>query len=563
MSQEYEDLSNERKSLQKEGLLPDWYTTAGYQLLKKKYLSEGETPYERYRSVAKTAAQYMTGPEEWEEKFFKVMWKGWLSPATPVLSNMGTDKGCSVSCSGTYVGDNVHSFYEKLKENALLSKHGFGTSAYLGDIRPRGERFGIDGKSSGVLPVLKDYITMAQKISQGSSRRGSIGLYLDVGHKDFYEVADHLFHYPEDNNIGWIFKKEDYEKMQKGDKETIKRYQRVMKIRSVLGRGYIMKDWTAQEQRPQMYKDKNLDVKASNLCSEIMLHSSEDLTYTCVLSSMNLRYWDEWKDTDAVFISTVFLDCVAEHFIQQGSEIQGLERAVEFTKKGRALGLGVLGYHTYLQEHMIPFEGFQTMMLNNSMFKHIHDESLKASQWMAVKLGEPEWCKGYGVRNTHRTACAPTMSTSLLVGGISQGVEPIAMNVFSQVTAGGTVRRINPTLLKIMDERGVNTKDVLKDIEDNAGSVQHVKWLSDDEKEVFKTAFEINQKSILQAASQRQKWICQSQSLNLFFAANEQEEWISEVVQEFFEDPYLITLYYQRSQAGVKASKGECVACEA
>ena len=298
-------------------------------------------------------------------------------------------------------------------------------------------------------------------------------------------------------------------------------------------------------------------------CSEIMLHSSEDLTYTCVLSSMNIRYWDDWKDTDAVYVSTVFLDCVAEHFIHQGCKIQGLERAVEFTKKGRALGLGCLGYHTYLQENMIPFEGFQTMMLNNQIFKHIQEESLKASQWMSKEFGEPEWCRGYGVRNTHRLAIAPTMSTSLLVGGISQGIEPIAMNVFSQVTAGGTVRRINPTLLKIMEDRNVNTKETLKDIEDNAGSVQHVKWLSEQEKEVFKTAFEINQKSILQAASQRQKYICQSQSLNLFFAANEQEEWISEVIQEFFEDPYLITLYYQRSQAGIQASKGECVACEA
>ena len=237
MSKEYEELSIERKRLQQEGLLPDWYTTAGYQLLKSKYLSEGETAFDRYSSVAETAAQYTNNPEEWQERFFKVMWEGWLSPATPVLSNMGTDKGCSVSCPGTYVGDNVHSFYEKLKENALLSKHGFGTSAYLGDIRPRGEKFGKDGKSSGVLPVLKDYITMAQKISQGSSRRGSIGLYLDVGHKDFYEVADHLFHYPEDNNIGWIFRQEDYDKMQNGDKEAIKRYQRVMKIRSTLGRG--------------------------------------------------------------------------------------------------------------------------------------------------------------------------------------------------------------------------------------------------------------------------------------------------------------------------------------
>jgi ribonucleoside-diphosphate reductase alpha chain len=563
MSQEYEELSSYRKELQQQGLLPEWYTTAGYQLLKGKYLSEGETPRDRYKSVARTAAQYMPNSEEWEEKFFDVMWKGWLSPATPVLSNMGTDKGCSVSCSGTYVGDSVHEFYEVLKENAILSQNGFGTSAYLGDIRPRGSEFRGDGKASGVLPVVKDYIKMAQNISQGSNRRGSIGLYIEADHKDFWEVADYLFHHPDDANIGWLLTPELKDRLDSGCKEALKVWQRICKIRSVLGRGYLMKTWTAQEQRPQMYVDKGLDVKASNLCSEVMLHSSEELSYTCVLSSMNLVYWNEWKDTDAVEVATVFLDCVAEHFIQQGSKIKGLEKAVEFTKKGRALGLGCLGLHTYLQENLIPFESIEAQLWNNKVFKHINKQSTKASEWMAKELGEPEWCVGYGVRNTHRTAIAPTMSTSLLVGSISQGIEPISMNVYSQVTAAGTVRRINPSLLKIMEEREVYNKETLKDIEDNAGSIQHVNWLSELEKEVFKTAFEINQKALLRLASQRQKFICQSQSLNLFFDAEEKEEWISEVLQEFIEDSKLITLYYQRSQSGVKASTGECIACHA
>ncbi len=559
----YEDLSKERKQLQEQGLLPDWYSTAGYQLLKAKYLTGDETPRDRYRTVAKTAAQYTNNPLHWEGRFYEVMWKGWLSPATPVLSNMGTNKGCPVSCSGTYVGDSVYEFYDVLKENAVLSKNGFGTSAYLGDIRPRGSKFGIDGKASGTRPVLKDYITMAQNISQGSSRRGAIANYIEVDHKDFWEIADHLFHYPDDCNIGWILTADFVDRLNQGDKEALKRYQRILFIRATIGKGYLYKDWTVAESRPQMYKDLELDVKSSNLCTEILLHSSEEYSFTCVLSSMNLLHWDEWKDTDAVFVATVFLDCVAEHFIQQAKEIKGLEKAVKFTEKGRALGLGVLGYATYLQEHRIPFESFEAMMWNGKVFSHLQKESLRASQWMSVEFGEPEWCKGYGVRNTHRTAVAPTMSTSLLVGSISQGIEPIVMNVYSQTTAGGTVRRINPSLLSVMKERGVYNEDTLKDIEDNAGSVQHVNWLSEQEKEVFKTAFEINQKSILTAASQRQPFLCQTQSLNLFFGSGEEEEWISEVIQEFIEDPNLPTLYYQRSQAGVKASKGECVACHA
>lgn len=563
MSDNYEAISQERKSLQEQGLLPDWYSTAGYQLLKKKYLAEGETPLDRYKSVAKCAAQYTTDPSKWEGIFFQNMWKGWLSPATPVLSNMGTDKGCSVSCSGTYVEDSIHGFYDTLKENAILSQNGFGTSAYIGDIRPRGSDFKSGGKASGILPVVKDYITMARNVSQGSNRRGAIALYVEVDHKDFYEVADHLFHYPDDCNIGWILTEDFYKLLQKGDKEAIKRYQRIMKIRSTLGRGYLMKHWTAQEQRPQMYVDKGLDVKASQLCSEIMLHSSSELSYTCVLSSMNLTKWDEWKDTDAVFNATVFLDCVAEHFIQQGSEIEGLEKAVNFTKKSRALGLGVLGYATLLQEKRIPFESMQAVALNEQIFKKLNEDSWAASKYMAKEFGEPEWCEGYGVRNTHCTAVAPTMSTSLLLGGVSQGIEPIVMNVYTQVTAGGSVRRINPTLLSVMKERGVYNEETLKDIEDNAGSVRHVQWLSDEEKEVFKTAFEINQKAIIRQASQRQRYIDQAQSLNLFFGADEKEEWISEVTQEFIEDKHLITLYYQRSQAGVKASKGECLSCHA
>lgn len=559
----YEELSQERKQLQEENLLPRWYSTAGYQLLKAKYLSEGETPLQRYRSVAKTAAQYTEDPAYWEERFYDVIWKGWLSPATPVLSNMGTDKGCPVSCSGTYVGDSIYEFYDVLKENAVLSKNGFGTSAYLGDIRPRGETFGVDGKASGVRPVLKDYITMAQNVSQGSSRRGAIANYLEIDHKDFWEVAGHLLHYPDDCNIGWILTEDFWDRLNNGDEEALRRFQRVVFIRCVIGKGYLYKDWVVAENRPQMYKDLGLDVKASNLCTEILLHSSEEYSFTCVLSSMNLQRWDEWKDTDAVYVATVFLDCVAEHFIQQAKDIKGLEKAVKFTEKGRALGLGVLGYATYLQEHRIPFESFDAMMWNNQVFKHIQEESLKASQWMAREWGEPEWCKGYGVRNTHRTAVAPTMSTSLLVGSISQGIEPVVMNVYSQTTAGGTVRRINPTLLDLMKERGVYNEATLKDIEENAGSVQHVDWLSDHEKEVFKTAFEINQKSILSAASQRQPRLCQTQSLNLFFSSDEEEEWISEVTQEFIEDPNLPTLYYQRSQSGVKASKGECLSCHA
>lgn len=559
----YEELSEERRKLQEEGLLPPFFTTGGYQLLKGKYLEEGETPYERYSCVAETAAKYTSNPEYWSKRFFEVMWKGWLSPATPVLSNLGTNKGMCVSCSGNYVGDSVFDFYSTQTETAVLTQNGFGTSSYLGDIRHRGASIKTGGKASGVLPVLKDNVQVSRDVTQGNNRRGAWAGYYPIDGKDFYELADYLLHYPDDVNIGWIWSADFRDRLNSGDQEALKRFQRMMRVRSITGKGYVFKQWTVDEGRPQMYKDLNLPVRASNLCTEILLHSSEHLTFTCVLSSMNLYFWDEWKDTDAVEVATRFLDAIAEAFIQQARGVKGLEKAVSFTEKGRALGLGVLGFHSYLQKNMIPIEGFEAHLLNGTMFRKLQEDSLKASQELAQELGEPEWCVGYGVRNTHRTAVAPTMSTSLLVGGLSQGIEPVVMNVYTQSTAGGEVNRINPMLLEIMKKRGVYCTKVLEDIRDNAGSVQHVEWLSEDEKLVYKTAFEIDQSVLLRLASTRQKFLCQTQSLNLFFDADEEEAYVAQIMQEFIADENLPTLYYQRGQAGVQASKGECIACHA
>lgn len=557
----YEQLSAERKELQDKGLLPDFYTTGGYQLLKSKYLSGGETPLDRYRTIAKAAASYMPNPKEWEEKFFDILWKGWLSPSTPVLSNMGAKKGTPVSCSGQYIGDSVYDFYYNQVESAILSQNGFGTSAYLGDIRPRGSSIGNGGKASGILPVLKDFVQLSNDVSQGNSRRGSWAGYIPIDHGDFWEIADYLFHYPDSVNIGWVITKEFKDRLDNGDEDALKRYQRIMKIRSMLGKGYIWKHWTANENRPQMYKDMDLDIKASNLCVEINLHSSPEYIFTCVLSSMNLYKYDEWKNTDAVFTATVFLDCVAEEFIQKANKIKGMEKAVEFTKKGRALGLGVLGFHSYLQSKMVSFESFEAHQINTEIFKHMSEESLRASQWMAKELGEPEWCEGYGTRNTHNMALPPTMSTALICGGVSQGIEPISMNVFNQTTAGGEVYRISQELIKLMKEKNVYNAETIKEIERNNGSVQDVFWLTDEEKEVFKTAFEIDQRAILRLASQRQRYVDQGQSINLFFDADENEEYISTIVQEAINDERIIGLYYQRGMSGVQATRGECVAC--
>ncbi|MNQ70282.1 Ribonucleoside-diphosphate reductase NrdZ [compost metagenome] len=278
---------------------------------------------------------------------------------------------------------------------------------------------------------------------------------------------------------------------------------------------------------------------------------------------MNIALWDEWKNTDAVFVATVFLDCVCQEFINRAKNVPGLEKAVAFTKKSRALGIGACGLHTYYVSQMIPFDSLKAQMINKKVFKHMREEAEKATTWIAKQWGEPEWCKGYGRANSHLLAVAPTKSTALIMGGVSEGINPDTAMVFTQRSAGGEIDRVNPHLLKIMKERGVYNKNIIEDIRDKMGSVQHVDWLSQEEKDVFKTAFEINQYAIIKQASDRGEYIDQGQSLNLFFAAGEDESYINDVHKAAFLDPNILALYYIYSMAGVQASndKDQCVAC--
>lgn len=562
MSNMFEDLSTERKKIQEKDQLPEWFTTHGWQLFKSKYLYQAEGLNDTYRRIAKTAARHLPkNRKRWENKFYDLMWKGYLACSTPVLANMGTDRGCPVSCSGQLIGDSIYNFYENRLETAVLTKNGFGTSAYLGDIRARGTEFNGGGKTSGTLPVFKMFIQDMRDVSQGNSRRGAWAGYLPLDHKDFWEVSNYILNYPDDLNIGWNVSDEFIERLDSGDKEAIEIYQRAMKIRAVTGKGYFFFPDKANKLNPSMYIQNNLSIKASNLCTEVMLHSDEDHTYTCVLSSMNLYKYDEWKDTDAVFTATVFLDCVAQEFIEIGKTKRGLEKAVRFTEKGRALGLGLLGFHSYLQSKSIPFESLEAHLENTKVFIHLNEESLRASKWMAEELGEPEWCKGHGVRNTHRLAVAPNTSSALICGGVSQGIEPVVANVYTQPGAAGELDRINPVLIELLQKKGQYTPEVLTSISEKLGSVQHLDFLSDHEKLVFKTAYEIDQKAVIRLASARQQYIDQGQSLNLFFAADEDEAYISEVHQLAFKDPMIKSLYYMRSLAGVQASKDECEAC--
>lgn len=575
----YENLSIERKDGQMNGTIPAWMSTASWQMFKHKYLYKAGSVKEQLQRIAKTAAKHapkevsptdvLEGNSEvidfqeyWEDKFFKVLWNGWLCCSTPVLANMGTDRGCPVSCAGSVIDDSIEGFYDAYREIAILTKQGFGTATDLSSIRKRGSPISVGGKASGVLPVIKHFVQDMRDVAQGTARRGAWAGYLTIEHGDFWEVVQYLEEQPDDLNIGWIVTDKFIAKLQKGNKEAVKRYQRALKAKMIFGKGYFFFIDKVNRQRPKAYKDRGLMVKASQLCSEILLHSSTELTYTCVLSWMNLSKTDEWKETDTVFVSTVFLDCVVSEFLDKARNIKGMEKAVACTEKGRAIGLGAGGFHTYLQSHNIEFGSLEAHLFNGAVFRQIDQQSLEASKWLALMKGEPEWCRGYGERFTHRCAVAPTKSTALIYGGISEGISPDIAMSFTQLTAAGEVDRVNPTLLSLIKEKNLNIEECIKDTVQSQGSVQNVSWLTDDEKRVFKTAFEINQKDIIRLAANRQKYIDQGQSTNLFFAGNADEAFISEIHQEAFENESILSLYYVYSSRGVVSSNSECVACQ-
>lgn len=558
----YEELSAERKAMQERGDLPEWVTTGGWQMLKANYLSEGETLKERYRTVANTAAKHLSFGDAnlqsiWSDNFFELMWKGWLALSTPVLSNMGTNKGMPVSCAGNYVDDSIEGFYDAYKETAILTKHGFGTSSYLGDIRPRGTPISSGGKASGVLDVITSFVDDMKKVSQGTARRGAWSGYLPMDHGDFHEACTYLLHYPDNCNMGWSMTDAFIARLKAQDHDAVERWQLACFTRARTGKGYLHFVDKVNRRNPLPFK-----VRASNLCMEITLPSDENHTFTCVLSSMNLAKYDEWKDTNAVYMATIFLDCVASEFIELAKDKPTFSKAVAFTTKARALGLGALGYHTLLQSKSIPFESLEAHMMNIRIFKDIKARAVEASEWLAKVFGEPEWMKGTGRRNSHLLAIAPNTSSALICGGVSQGIEPVVSNVFVQPTSTGDINRISPEFLALAKKHGRFDQALIDELVKTQGSVQHLDWLSDHEKSVFLTAYELNQYVILRKASARQPSICQAQSINLFASDTASEVYLSELQAAAVMDEGILGLYYLRSAAGVQASTGECVACE-
>jgi ribonucleoside-diphosphate reductase alpha chain len=550
---------------------PQWMNNESFLTLCKGYLRDNETPRDMYYRLASTASSYLKRPDL-KEKFFDIMWKNWLCPSSPVCSNFGATKGLPISCNSLHVHDSLDNILQKNHELGILSKYGAGVGIYLGDVRGHGTQVkGTGGVSDGVMAWAKIYESTIVSCNQGGTRRGSAAAYLPVEHSDIHDFLQmrrptgdaskrcmNLSH-------GVCITDDFMHSLSEGNQRNRLIWQEILTQRLESGEPYLFFTDTVNNANPETYKDQGLKVVTSNICNEIYLYTDHEHTFVCCLSSLNLERWDEWKDTDTVELAVYFLDAVMEEYIQKAKHIRGFESAVRFAEKSRALGLGVLGWHSLLQSKFLPFDSFDSMMLNAEIFRSIEAKSEKATKQLAIEYGEPEWCKGYGRRNTHLRAIAPTATNSIISGGCSPGIEPIAANIFVQNSAKGTFIRKNMHLDNYLSSEGLNTPEIWAQISKDAGSVLGIKELSTEAKDVFRTAKEINQFAIIKQAGQRQKWIDQGQSVNLFIAINADPKYIHQLHMEAWKQG-LKGLYYCRTESVLRGdlatrSIDECASC--
>lgn len=539
-----------------------WLNSKSKAFLERGYLKNGETAEERIRAISDAAEKILNKPG-FSDKFFSYMAKGWISLASPVWANFGCKRGLPISCNGSYVPDTLEGIVEKIAEVGIMTKNGAGTSAYFGDLRSRGSTISAGGTSSGPVHFMQLFDKVTSVVSQSNVRRGSFAAYLDVEHPDILEFLQIKSEGNpiQDMSFGVCLTDKWMNEMIGGDVEKRKVWAKIIQKRFESGYPYIFFSDTVNKEAPQAYKDKGIKIHASNLCSEICLSSSESESFVCDLSSLNLLHYDEWKDSDLIETMTYFLDAVMTEYINKTKDVKFMEAAYNFAKNQRALGIGVLGWHSYLQSKMIPFESMEAKMLNIQIHKLIKTKSLSASQEMAKIYGEPELLKGYGLRNITLMAIAPTTSSSFILGQVSPSIEPLNSNYFVKDLAKGKFTYKNPYLKEVLAKYDKDNSEVWEDILVHGGSVQHLDFLNEKEKDVFKTFGEISQKEIIIQAAQRQKYIDQSQSLNLMIPPETAPKEVNQLLIEAWKLG-VKTLYYQRSANPAQELGRSILACK-
>ena len=553
-----------------------WLTANSRKFLESGYLTGKTTPEERIREIADNAEGILK-IKGFSDKFYKYMAAGYYSLSSPVWSNFGKKRGLPISCFGSHVADDMGDILYSQSEVGMMSKLGGGTSGYFGKLRKRGADVKNNGSSSGSVHIMQLFEKMVDVVSQGSVRRGRFSPYLPVDHpdiKEFLEIGT------EGNPIqelthGVTVGNKWMEEMIAGDVEKRSIWAKILQRRGEIGYPYILFRDNANNGTVDVYKDKNHEIYASNLCTEIMLPSNDDWSFVCCLSSINLVNYEEWKDTDAVETLAYFLDAVMEEFITKLEVYKDsskrddqftfrfMEKAYNFAKDNRALGLGALGWHSLLQSKMLAFDSQEAYDLNTEIFKVIKEKSYKASEEMAKMYGEPAVLKGYGRRNTTLNAIAPTTSSAFILGQVSQGIEPIWSNIYVKDIAKIKTTIRNPVLEKLLEDKGQSTSDVWKSIRDNDGSVQHLSILTDAEKEVFKTYSEIDQKVIVYQAANRQNHIDQGQSINIMVHPDMPIKEVNDVYITAWKLG-IKSMYYQHSMNAAQKfkQKKDCASCE-
>jgi len=551
---------------------PEYFDEISLATISKGYLLPGETPKKAYRRVAVAASTRLNRPDL-ENKFFKILWNGWLGLASPVLSNMGTSRGLPISCFGIDTPDSIRGIGLTNAELMKLTSVGGGVGISLSRIRGRGTEIKGNGKSEGVVPWAKIYDSTIIATNQGSVRRGAASVNLDINHFDIDEFLEIRRAKGDPNrqclNLHQCVVIDDVfmRKLEARDQVAMERWTKILKARMETGEPYIMFKDNVNKTNPISYLMNNLDVSMTNICTEITLHTDEEHSFICCLSSLNLAKYDEWKDTDTIQTSIYFLDGVMQEFIDKTSGKESMIRTYNHAKKGRALGLGVMGWHTFLQQKGLPFNSIASTAHTHNIFSKIKIEAEAASRQLAVEYGEPVWCRGTGMRNTHLLAIAPTVSNSVITGGISAGIEPLPANIYTFNGAKGTFIRKNKVLETLLESKSEN-KDKWWDqmLRDN-GSVLNLpdNILTPDEKELFLTFPEINQLELVRQAAIRQRYLDQTQSLNLSFDPQDSPKWINQVHIEAWKLG-IKTLYYLRTDSVIKGDLGsrqvDCVSCE-
>jgi ribonucleoside-diphosphate reductase alpha chain len=540
-----------------------WLNKDSRKFLQRGYLLEDETPEQRISDIAHTAENFLK-IKGFANKFISYMHKGYYSLSSPIWSNFGRSRGLPISCFGSYIEDTIESILgTKHAEVAIMTKTGGGTSGYFGEIRGRGEPISSGGESTGSVHFMESYNKLMSVVSQGNVRRGSFAAYLPIDHKDIEEFLKIRGEGNEiqDLSIGVCVSDEWMKSMVDGDKEKRRIWGLVIKKRFESGYPYIFFTDNANNQAPQIYKDKGLKIHHSNLCSEIMLPNSPDESFVCDLSSMNLERWEDWKDTDAVETMIYFLDAVMSEFIDKTEGVKFMEAPRKFAINHRALGLGVLGWHSLLQSKMIAFESMEAKLLNTTIWKTIRERADKASFQLGQIFGEPSLLKGYNRRNTTTLAVAPTTSSSFILGQVSPSIEPNNSNYYVKDLAKGKFSYKNPYLKKLLKEKGKNDDETWMDILKHSGSVQHVDFLTQEEKDVFKTFEETSQREIIIQAAGRQKYIDQGQSLNVLIPAGTPPKAVNELII-FAHEMGIKSLYYQRSTNPSKELARSIMTCK-